>query len=134
MTTKKRVLGAVALEVAVLLAVVAFVDGTAIRVGLALAAALLLAQRAAAAASGAPVGAGSELSGRRQDSVARDHVTRLLARIREFYAACHLARSDKLSSGEAMERIQAIEKDLNQLLAEVVRTSRGEALPSESEG
>ncbi len=122
---KKRVLGAVAVEVAVLLAVVALVETTVVRVGLALAAALLLAYRAATVTSGATVGSDSEIPDRRQDQMVRDHVERLLLRIREFYTACHLARSEKLSTREATQRIQVIEKDLNQLLADIVRASRG---------
>ncbi len=119
---EKRVLGAVAVEVALLVAVAAFVESTVIRVGLALATALLLAYRAATVTLRTTVGVDSDIP----DQVVRGQAERLLLRIREFYTACHLARSDKLSTGEALQRVQAIEKDLNQLLADMMRASGAE--------
>jgi len=126
---KKRVLGAVAVEVAVLVVAVAFAESTVIRVGLALATALLLPCRAATVTSRTTVGGDSDIP----DQVVRDHAERLLLRIREFYTACHLARSDKLSTGEALQRVQAIEKDLNQLLADMMRASGAERRASAGE-
>ena len=117
--------GLVSVQFALLLGIVAFVDTPLIRVGLAFVVGLLLVQRAV----GVPAATSPSASDRRHDPLARDAVSRLLERVREFYTTCHLARSAQITPSEAMERTNKIERNLNQLLAEVVRASRGEALP-----
>jgi len=111
----------------VLLAVVAIADVMLIRIGLTAAVGLLLVQRAV----GARAAADAAFAQRRHDPITREAVGQLLERIREFYAACHLAGSGQMLPPEAVARTTAIEKDLNALLDKVIRVSRGEALPAE---
>src|SRR5260370_29614895 len=105
-----------------LLGVVAFVDRPLVRVGLGFVIGLLLLQRALGLT--APTRQVDRLSDRRQDHTTRDGISRLLQKTREFYTACHLLRSERISPAEARERTARIERELNQLLAEVVRTSQ----------
>lgn len=114
-----------------LLGVVAFVDQPLVRVGLGFVIGLLLLQRALGLT--ASKHEGDRLSDGRQDHTTRDGISRLLEKIREFYTVCHLLQSEQISPAEARERTARIERELNQLLAEVVRTSQAEALPMETE-
>jgi divalent metal cation (Fe/Co/Zn/Cd) transporter len=113
-----------------LLGVVAFVDRPLVRVGLGFVIGLLLLQRALGLT--APKDEVDRLSDRRQDQTTRDGISRLLVKIREFYTACHLVQSDQISPAEARERTARIERELNQLLAEVVQTSQAEVPPVET--
>ncbi len=113
-----------------LLGVVAFVDRPLVRVGLGFVIGLLLLQRALGLT--APKDEVDRLSDRRQDHTTRDGISRLLVKIREFYTACHLVQSDQISPAEARERTARIERELNQLLAEVVQTSQAEVPPVET--
>jgi hypothetical protein len=132
MNTERRDVVMVIAQFALLLGVVAFVDLGLVRTGLVFVIGLLLVQRALGV--GAPQREGEARAELREDSVMRDAVSRLLVKIREFYAACHLLQSEQISPAEARQRISTVEKDLNKLLAEVVRSSRGEAMLPESEG
>ncbi len=116
----------VVVQFTLLLAIVTFVDNALVRLGMGFVVGLLLVQRALGLQ---PASGAATSSGRREDPVTRGAVSRLLFRIREFHAACHLVGSGQISPAEATERTKKIEKDLNSLLAEVVRASRGEALP-----
>ena len=131
MNTDKRDFVMVIAQFALLLGAVAFVDGGLVRTGLVFVIGLLLVQRALGV--GAPQRAGEARAEQREDSLMRDAVSRLLVAIREFYATCHLLQSEQISPAEARLRTSMVEKDLNTLLAEVVRSSRGEAVPPESE-
>lgn len=115
----------VVVQFTLLLAIVTFVDNALVRLGMGFVVGLLLVQRAL----GLQPASGAASSERREDAVTRGAVSRVLLRIREFYAACHLVSSAQISPAEATERTKKIEKDLNSLLAEVVRASRGEELP-----
>ena len=132
MNTDKRDFVMVIAQFALLLGAVAFVDVGLVRTGLVFVIGLLLVQRALGV--GAPKREGEGPEGERQDHVMRDGVSRLLVKIREFYSACHLLQLEQISPAEARQRTSKVEKDLNKLLAEVVRCSRGEAALPESEG
>ena len=132
MNTDKRDVVMVIAQFALLLGAVAFVDRGLVRTGLVFVIGLLLVQRALGV--GAQKSEGEAGAGQRQDSVMRDAVSRLLVKIREFYTACHLLQSEQISPAEARQRTSKVEKDLNKLLAEDVRYSRGEAVLPESEG
>jgi len=132
MNTDKRDVAMVIAQFALLLGAVAFVDRGLVRTGLVFVIGLLLVQRALGRA--APKREGEARTGQREDSVMRDAVSQLLVTIREFYTACHLLQSEQISPAEARQRASKVEKDLNKLLAEVVRCSREEAVPPESEG
>lgn len=125
MASSKGDLGLIVAQFALLLGIVAFVDQVWLRLGMTFAVALLLVQRA----TGAVAAAGPPGGDRRQDEATRDGVSRLLALVRDFYAACHLTASGQISPEEAMARSQMVEKQLNLLLAKVVQTSRGEVPP-----
>ena len=102
------------------------VEEPLIRAALAFVPALLLAQRAVIAASGgAP--AGTPRGERREDDDVRDHVKRLLAHFREFYATCHRLGKGEISSDEAMRRTGHLETELNRLLDEVTNGTRAGA-------
>lgn len=116
--------GAILFEVALLTIIVLLVDETLVRAGMAFVPAMLLAQRALKAAASA----GSNGHGdRRLDVPARNYIEELLSHFREFYATCHLMGSGKLSSDEALERTNGLEKSLNQLLAEVTAATKERA-------
>ena len=117
--------GAILFEVALLTIIVVLVDETLIRAGMAFVPAMLLAQRAFSAAAGSAVSA--EHGDRRLDAPARNYIEDLLGHFREFYATCHLMGSGKLSSDEALERTNGLEKSLNRLLAEVTAATKERA-------
>lgn len=129
-TGDKSDVALVVTQFVLLLGVVAFVDQALVRVGLGFVIGLLLVQRALGVT--APKREGDRLSDRRQDPTTRDRISRLLVKIREFYTACHLVQSEQISPAEAKERTSRVERELNQLLADVVRTSQAEALPVET--
>jgi hypothetical protein len=131
MNTDKRDVVMVIAQFALLLGAVAFVDQGLVRTGLVFVIGLLLVQRALGV--GAPKREGEARGEQREDAVMRDGVLQLLVKIREFYTACHMLHSEQISPAEARQRISKVEKDLNKLLAEVIRYSRGEAVPPESE-
>jgi hypothetical protein len=106
------------LQFLVLVAIVGLADRPIVRMGLAAAAGLLLLQRALGTA-GPPRG-----DERRTDPAVRDAVTTLLNRIREFYAACSLARRGQIPVEEAEARIRKIETELNGLLGQVIETTK----------
>ncbi|MBI4541078.1 MAG: hypothetical protein HY704_16370 [Gemmatimonadetes bacterium] len=113
----------VLLEVGLLALIVAIVDQTLVRVGLAVIPGMLLAQHAVrgSAGSGNAAGRGAE---RRKDQVVRDHVNELLQLIREFYTTCHLMRSNQIPVESAVERTTRIEQELNRILGDVVQAVR----------
>jgi hypothetical protein len=131
MNADKRDVAMVIAQFALLLGAVAFVDRGLVRTGLVFIIGLLLVQRALGV--GAPKREGEAGAEQREDSVMRDAVSRLLVKIREFYTTCHLLQSEQISPAEARQRTSKVEKELNTLLAEVVRSSRGEAVPPKSE-
>jgi len=131
MTNEKGDTWLVIAQFAILLGIAALVENTLIRIGLCFAVGLLLVQRALGVqAAGQPEVAPE----RRHDALVRDAVTELLTRIREFYTTCHLMQLQQISPVEATERATKTERDLNQLLAEVVRASRGQAGPAPAAG
>lgn len=133
MTAPKQDAWLVYLQFAILLGIVALADRSLIRVGLAFVVGLMLVQRAVGAPpGGAPRGGGGATDDRRRDPATRDSVSRLLERVREFYAAYSLARSGQITGEEAMERTKKIERELNLLLDDVIRTSRGEPVLPET--
>ncbi len=130
MNQDKRTVGLVVVEFALLLGIAAFVNPMLIRVGLGFVVGLLLVQRALGLT---PRPQAAPQLDRRQDFVSRERVALLLGRMREYYTACHLLRSGQISSESAAERVKKIERELNRLLADVMRVSRGEALITEGE-
>ena len=132
MNTDKRDVAMVIAQFALLLGAVAFVDRGLVRTGLVSVIGLLLVQRALGV--GRPKREGEARAEQRGDSVMRDAVSQLLVKIREFYTTCHLLQSEQISPAQARQRTSMVEKDLNKLLAEVVRCSRGEVVLPESEG
>lgn len=109
-------------QLAVLLTIVGVVDDVLIRVALSLVVGLLLVQRAIRAR----VEAASPFHQRRHDPATREAVGRLLARIREYHAVCHRAGTGQVQGHEVAARTTEIERNLNELLDEVLRASRGE--------
>lgn len=115
--------GTIVFELALLAAIVALVDDTLLRVGLAVLPGMLLAQQATRGSStGADAWSGNQ--DRRTDQEAREHVNRLLQRLREFHTTCHLMRSNQISADAAIERAAAIEQDLNRILADLTQAAR----------
>ena len=108
-----------------MLAVMAFaivlVDDRWVRVGLGTLPALLLAQRAL---GGAGVGTDEDASrvgaaDRRTDTGVRRHIDDVLKQVRDFYTTCHLTAVGKLEPEEAKSRAVAVERRLNELLAQI---------------
>jgi hypothetical protein len=131
MTKERGDVSLVIAQFAILLGIAALVENALIRIGLCFAVGLLLVQRALGVqAAGQP----EVTPERRHDPLVRDAVTELLTRIREFYTTCHLMQLQEISPVEATERTTKTERDLNQLLAEVVRESRGQAGPAPATG
>lgn len=129
MTASQKDTSLIYAQFAVLLAIVAVVDALLIRVGLTLVVGLLLVQRAVRA----PASADPFLQ-RRNDPVTREAVSDLLSRIRDFYAACHVAGATQVAPDKAMAQADEIERDLTDLLERVVRASRGTPVPAEARG
>lgn len=131
MTKERGDIWLVIAQFAILLGIAGLVENTLIRIGLCFAVGLLLVQRALgvqAAGGGQPEVTPSPE--RRHDPLVRDAVTELLTQIREFYTTCHLMQLQEISPAEATERATKTERGLNQLLAEVVQASRGQAGPA----
>ncbi len=124
--TDKPQTGTIMFEVALLTVVVFLVDEWLIRGALAFIPAMLLAQRALDSAA-AKASAG--LAGGQGDL--RGPINKLEAIIREFYAMCHLMGSEGITSEQALERTNELEKDLTRLLDEVTEAppAMAEALP-----
>lgn len=112
----------VAIEVTALVLIVALIDDPLLRVALAVGPSLLLTQRALDVEDEAS----DDVNELRSDAVVRNYVDELLRRIRQFYSACHLLRSDQITSDTANERISEIEADLNRMLADIMSASKGE--------
>ncbi|HEV8265417.1 MAG TPA: hypothetical protein VGQ06_10725 [Gemmatimonadales bacterium] len=127
MAQDSRVVSLVLAQFALLLGIAALVDNTLIRTGLDFAVGLLLVQRAL---GHQPASQAEVTDERRHDPFVRNAVTELLTRIREFYTTCHLMQLQQISPVEATERATKMERNLNHLLAEVVRASRGETGPA----
>ena len=123
---EKSQIGTILFEVALLILAVIIVDERLLRAGLAFVPALLLAQRAANAASGGQPGWAAP-GERRVDGDARDHIKRLLAHFREFYATCHLMGKGEISAPEALRRTGDLEVELNRLLDDVTNGTREKA-------
>ncbi len=127
---ENRQIGTILFEVALLTVVVLIVEEPPIRAALAFVPALLLAQRAVNAASGG-VPVGTPWSERREDDDVRDHIKRLLAHFREFYATCHRLGKGEIASDEAMRQTGHLETELNRLLDEVTNGTReGAGIPA----
>ena len=112
----------VAIEVTALVLIVALIDDPLLRVALSIGPGLLLAQRALDVQKEG----GDDVIEQRSDAVVRNYVDELLRRIRQFYSACHLLRSDQITSDVAQERVVEIEADLNRMLADIMSASKGE--------
>lgn len=113
-------------ELFVLLALVALVDQVVMRVGLTFAVAMLLVQRALETTppeAAPPVDHRSDVSTRQQ-------VDQLLGKVREFYAACHLARSQQITEQSALDKIESIEKELLDTLSRLTKASRAGIRPA----
>ena len=115
----------------VLLAVaVVLVDDRLRRTAVAVLPALMLAQKAMGigqAPASAPV-AVSSADDRRRDEEMRGHVEQLLKHFREFYTTCHLMSVNVLTLEAAEERVNNLERDLNQLLARITETARARGI------
>lgn len=123
---KKGNAGTILFEVGLLTLVVALVDQTLLRVGLAFVPGMLLAQRALGLVGGAGSDPWAGANERRKDHTMRRYVEELLQRVREFYTTCHLMRSGQIQVEAALERTTKIEQELNRLLAELTSTAKGE--------
>lgn len=120
--------GTIFVEVALLTIIVLLVDEALLRAFMAFVPAMLLAQRALSAAgdsAGESVRSGQ--AERRVDDPVRKHIDDFLTQFREFYATCHLLGSGEISSGEALERTTQLERNLNQLLAQVTAATKARA-------
>lgn len=105
---------------------VVIVDDRVLRTAIAVLPALMLAQKALGvggvpAQSAAPLAPGED---RRKDEDVRVHIEQLLKHFREFYTTCHLMNNNVLTVEAAEERVNALERDLNRLLARVTETAR----------
>ena len=121
MMNEKPALGTIFFHVALLAIIVLLVDERLMRGALAILPAMLLAQRAMAmgASQAKDNGDWTGIDDRRMDQHVREHVEKLLAHFREFYAMHHLMSSGRMTSEEALVRAGDIEKDLNRLLDNV---------------
>ena len=116
------------LMVVLLAFAVVLVDERWLRTAMAILPALMLAQRALGMT--APVEAPAEPDERRTDHEVRAYIDRLLKHFREFYTTCHLVGAHVLTAEAAAERANHLEKELNQLLAEITSVARARANPS----
>ena len=102
---------------------VVLVDERVLRTAVAVLPALMLAQKALqpkqvqAPLTGAAVN-------RRQDDEVRTYIEQLLKYFREFYTTCHLMSVNVLTVEAAEERAAHLERELNQLMAQVTETAR----------
>ena len=112
----------VVIEITALVLIVALIDDPLLRVALAVGPGLLLTQGALDVQKEER----DDVDERRSDPAVRNHVDELLRRIRQFYSACHLLRSDQITSDAAQERVVEIEADLNRILADIMNASKGE--------
>ncbi|HSW31647.1 MAG TPA: hypothetical protein VLH75_19325 [Longimicrobiales bacterium] len=113
------------LMVVLLAFAVVLVDERLLRTGLAVLPALMLAQKALGVgrpAPAAPTVAPSDE--RRRDEETRGHVEQLLKHFREFYTTCHLMSVNVLTVEAAEERVNNLERELNQLLGRITETAR----------
>jgi hypothetical protein len=111
-------------ELAVLAAILAFVDQPIPRVALGLVVGLLLAWSALTAGkiaglSGAPEG----YDDRRHDHLFRHWINVLLKRIREFHAVCQGVAGGGVNFAVGQLRISEIEKEIRDLLAQVTENA-----------
>ncbi len=114
------------LMVVLLAFAVVLVDERLLRTGLAVLPALMLAQKALGMGRSAPaVAAVAPPDERRHDEEMRGHVEQLLKHFREFYTTCHLMAVNVLTAEAAEQRVNNLERDLNQLLARITETARG---------
>ncbi len=124
MNTKPEI-GTILFEVALLTVVVFLVDEWLIRGALAFIPAMLLAQRALDTTKASdgfePVHGGQPVG---------ESIDKLLSIFREFSAMCKLVGSGGITSEDAQERTQDLEKDLNRLLDEVKGVSQQAAAAS----
>ena len=104
---------------------VVLVDERLLRTGLAVLPALMLGQKALGMGRPAPVVAAvMPPDERRHDEEMRGHVEQLLKHFREFYTTCHLMSVNVLTIEAAEERVNNLERDLNQLLGRITETAR----------
>ncbi len=102
---------------------VVLVDERMLRTAVAVLPALMLAQKALQPKqTQAPV-TGAAVN-RRQDDEVRAYIEQLLKYFREFYTTCHLMSVNVLSVEAAEERAALLERELNQLMAQVTETAR----------
>ncbi len=110
----------VVLELAALAAILALVDDTIPRVALGLLVGLLLARNALS--SEKPIddaGGSSGFDDRRHDHLFRHWVNVLLKKIREFHAVCQGVASGGVNMAVGQLRINEIEKEISELIAQV---------------
>ena len=113
------------LMVTLLAFAVVLVDERVLRTAVAVLPALMLAQKALG--MGRPAAAAPALTRpdeRRREEEMRSHVEQLLKHFREFYTTCHLMSVNVLTIEAAEERVNNLERDLNQLLARITETAR----------
>ena len=115
----KRVSLDVILILLLLALAVFLVDERWLRAGVSIVPALLLLQRAKTAAPVAGAQAEADNTERRADPMIRGYIEELLRQIREFYTTCHLMTGGELGPAAAKDRVTAIERSLNLLLAKV---------------
>lgn len=131
---EKHTAGTVFFVVGLLTLVVVLVEEPLIRAGLAFVPAMLLAQRALSATSPHDQGGGQGGEGqgeRRTDGVSRSQLDQFLKQVREFYSTCHLLGAGTIDSAEALQRTAQTERELNQLMAAVLSTTREKATGSD---
>jgi hypothetical protein len=114
----------IVVELAVLAAILAFIDEPIPRVALGLVVGLLLAWSALTAGkisgvAGAPEG----YDDRRTDHLFRHWINVLLKRIREFHAICQGVTSGGVNFAVGQLRINEIEKEIRDLLAQVTENA-----------
>ena len=113
------------LMVTLLAFAVVLVDERLLRTAVAVLPALMLAQKALGMGRPAPEApALTRPDERRRDEEMRGHVEQLLKHFREFYTTCHLMSVNVLTIEAAEERVNNLERDLNQLLARITETAK----------
>ena len=115
----------VVLELAALAAILAIVDEPAPRVALGLLVGLLLARNAlfsgkSADDAGTPTG----FDDRRHDHLFRHWVNVLLKKVREFHTVCQGVASGGVNMAVGQLRINEIEKEISDLIAQVTDSAR----------
>ena len=121
------------LMVTLLAFAVVLVDERLLRTAVAVLPARMLAQKALGMGRPAPEAvAVAPPDERRRDEEMRGHVEQLLKHFREFYTTCHLMSVHVLTTEAAEERVNNLERDLNQLLARITETAKARGVTAKA--